>query len=162
MALINCPECGREISDQAKNCVHCGYPIFLINGKIVNPDYVLTAKGKSHDLTYIVEIIQSAVYMDEPKRRYLERKVYETGDISIYAARKIVDGIIKTGKVPKDVDPELGKLSKYVKPAVLRCPKCGSTAVTTGNRGFSVVSGFIGSGKTVNRCGICGFAWKPR
>ena len=25
--LIKCPECGRDISDQAKNCPHCGYPI---------------------------------------------------------------------------------------------------------------------------------------
>lgn len=27
MALINCPECGKEISSQANNCPHCGYPI---------------------------------------------------------------------------------------------------------------------------------------
>lgn len=24
MAMINCPECGKEISDKAKKCVHCG------------------------------------------------------------------------------------------------------------------------------------------
>ena len=27
MALIKCPECNKEISDQAKWCVHCGYPL---------------------------------------------------------------------------------------------------------------------------------------
>ncbi len=27
MALINCPECGKEISDQAESCPNCGYPI---------------------------------------------------------------------------------------------------------------------------------------
>lgn len=27
MALINCSECGKEISDKAKNCPHCGAPI---------------------------------------------------------------------------------------------------------------------------------------
>ena len=27
MALVNCPECGREISDKAKQCPHCAYPI---------------------------------------------------------------------------------------------------------------------------------------
>lgn len=27
MALIKCPECGRDISDKAKACIHCGYPI---------------------------------------------------------------------------------------------------------------------------------------
>lgn len=27
MALINCPECGKEISDRAGECPHCGYPL---------------------------------------------------------------------------------------------------------------------------------------
>ena len=26
MALIKCPECGKEISDQSEVCVHCGFP----------------------------------------------------------------------------------------------------------------------------------------
>lgn len=28
MALINCPECGKEVSDKAKVCINCGYPIY--------------------------------------------------------------------------------------------------------------------------------------
>lgn len=27
MALINCPECRKQISNQASACPHCGYPI---------------------------------------------------------------------------------------------------------------------------------------
>lgn len=27
MALINCPECNKEISDKVKSCPHCGYPL---------------------------------------------------------------------------------------------------------------------------------------
>lgn len=27
MALIKCPECGKEISDKSKVCIHCGYPM---------------------------------------------------------------------------------------------------------------------------------------
>ena len=30
MALIKCPECGKEISDKAKICIGCGYPIELL------------------------------------------------------------------------------------------------------------------------------------
>ena len=26
MALINCPECSKEVSDMAEHCIHCGYP----------------------------------------------------------------------------------------------------------------------------------------
>lgn len=28
MALINCPECGKEISDTSKTCIHCGYILY--------------------------------------------------------------------------------------------------------------------------------------
>lgn len=27
MALIKCPECGKEISDKAESCIYCGYPL---------------------------------------------------------------------------------------------------------------------------------------
>lgn len=30
MAMIQCPECGKEISDQAQTCPHCGNPIHPI------------------------------------------------------------------------------------------------------------------------------------
>ena len=43
----------------------------------------------------------------------------------------------------------------------VHCPKCGSTQITTGQRGYSLFSGFLGSNKTVNRCANCGYSWKP-
>jgi hypothetical protein len=27
MAMINCPECGKEISSEAKICLNCGCPL---------------------------------------------------------------------------------------------------------------------------------------
>ena len=27
MAMIKCPECGRDVSDKAEKCIHCGYPL---------------------------------------------------------------------------------------------------------------------------------------
>lgn len=44
---------------------------------------------------------------------------------------------------------------------VVKCPKCGSTNITAGQRGYSLLTGFIGSGSTVNRCAKCGYKWKP-
>lgn len=43
MALVKCPECGKEISDTSKRCPHCGYrekkkinkKVFLIGGIII-------------------------------------------------------------------------------------------------------------------------------
>ena len=41
MALIKCPECGREISSMAESCPHCGYPIHKSqsseNSSVANP-----------------------------------------------------------------------------------------------------------------------------
>ena len=42
-----------------------------------------------------------------------------------------------------------------------RCPKCGSTSITAGQKGYSFWTGFLGSNKTVNRCYNCGHTWKP-
>ena len=44
---------------------------------------------------------------------------------------------------------------------VIRCPKCKSTAITTGARGVNNFWGLLGASKTVNRCGNCGYTWKP-
>lgn len=40
MSLISCPECGKEISDKAENCIHCGYPISKSEEKKVISDCI--------------------------------------------------------------------------------------------------------------------------
>ena len=41
------------------------------------------------------------------------------------------------------------------------CSKCGSTAIATVNRGYSLTWGFLGSGQPVNVCQMCGYKFKP-
>ena len=36
MAIIKCPECGKEISNMAKNCPNCGCPIKMEEIKNLN------------------------------------------------------------------------------------------------------------------------------
>ena len=52
--------------------------------------------------------------------------------------------------------------SPNINRSVLTCPKCGSENIAIGARGYRLWSGLIGSGKTVNRCGSCGYVWEPR
>ena len=33
MALINCPECNKQISNKASNCPYCGFPLSLLNSE---------------------------------------------------------------------------------------------------------------------------------
>jgi predicted amidophosphoribosyltransferase len=48
MALINCPECGKEISDQAAICIQCGHPIAAKNAAISPSAPKPVDKRKSH------------------------------------------------------------------------------------------------------------------
>ena len=41
-----------------------------------------------------------------------------------------------------------------------RCPKCGSTSIATVNKGYSLLTGFLGSGNPMNVCQSCGHKWK--
>lgn len=43
MALIICPECGKEVSNQSDKCVHCGYPIHINKTKQENRSFGLNS-----------------------------------------------------------------------------------------------------------------------
>lgn len=49
MALITCPECGRQVSTAASTCPHCGYPLSSAIGavNITTPAYI---EGKRQGL----------------------------------------------------------------------------------------------------------------
>ena len=75
--------------------------------------------------------------------------------------------LIKEFKAPpKDAngncDAAKKELRKYVpdafappKESPIRCPRCGSTEYTLMNRGFSIWTGFLGSGKAKRVCNRC-------
>ena len=50
--------------------------------------------------------------------------------------------------------------NEYSKKGIPTCPKCASPSIATINRGYSIIWGFIGSGKPVNVCQNCGYKWK--
>lgn len=39
MALIKCPECGKDVSDKAPACIHCGYPFGQKESTLYNVVY---------------------------------------------------------------------------------------------------------------------------
>ena len=43
----------------------------------------------------------------------------------------------------------------------VHCPKCKCKDIGVVNRGYSILTGFIGSGKVMNVCKKCGYKWKP-
>lgn len=60
MALIKCPECSKEVSDKAANCIHCGYPI----GDMLKKEekkMICILNGEEVDLHELVEYGTSTV-----------------------------------------------------------------------------------------------------
>lgn len=266
MSLIKCPECNKEISDKAKQCIHCGYPLSEFS-KDFNTIYnikmdvdslkddilnLATARVQSKELSTEATIklypsISEKIFKirqlnTESTEDIIARIVYDSLKImEIYTSWKstklfyeLVDfqklsydtykfladeygkRCIRCNELggfpiinwfpiyqlvtyaPSDIsdklkeqmgerqynillqwhynnpskttyESELATMPRFssqkILPAstnTLRCPKCGSTSVTTTTRGYSIMFGFLGSGKVINLCGKCGYKWKPK
>lgn len=157
MALICCPECGREISSKSKQCVHCGYPIDEENQQKDKNIYVCTIGGKEFDFEYMAHSIMSDDYQNPQYQFALCRAVSEyVGTISLSDAGVIVRHIRENGRPPETFEGTARQPFQVV------CPRCGGTQITTSARGVNGFWGFIGASKTVNRCANCGKTWEPK
>lgn len=139
MALIECPECGRDISDKAEACIHCGYPLS-------DKDRISLNMIPEFDYSTPCPICSNTNYEYDDKTGYISCK--QCGCVVKENSQKHIKYI-----------EQQNKLKQYNN--IPKCPKCESTAITAGQRGYSLLTGFLGSGKIVNRCANCGYKWKP-
>ena len=148
MSLINCPECGKEISDKSANCIHCGYPLNTNNN-------ICSINGTDYDLTeYIEELRNDPSKVSSFEFGFKLAKYVRT--INKDESEELLNIMLTTNKVPKSFN------SHHTSALLPHCPRCGSTSISTGSRGWKWTTGFIGSGKTVNRCANCGHIWEPK
>lgn len=271
MALIKCPECGKEISSKSKHCIHCGFPLEELEKESSSLDskecdiytappitekYVVIMTDTGINKTRIIEeledtcnyssvqaikiinslpqsIIETVSYdtakqvkdifseigayvslkiekcnilieveADSPKYQYYGIKVLnienatQTAKNLLINARQLNQSItyieykdiiasglplskaesfvecLKKGNILcaifKDTfnesinTPMVEFIDKHsIQDDLVHCPHCGSTQITSGQRGFSFWTGFIGASKTVNRCAKCGYHWTP-
>ena len=68
MALIKCPECGKEISDKSKQCIHCGFPLPTVEKEV--PDGFCLIDGIPRDFREALSKIDDYPNMtsDEQKK----------------------------------------------------------------------------------------------
>jgi hypothetical protein len=173
MALIQCPECGGNVSDKSEVCIHCGFPI-----------------QKSIEANTLYDVIFQCIgwgsQAERSTRIFLEYACGESAH-DIHCALNTCGSILLHGIKHENIDYVRARLAAarctvefvesgndYVNPCndklrelaekdstPVMCPICHSTQVITGQRGFSLVTGFIGSSSTMNRCAKCGHSWKP-
>lgn len=147
MALIKCPECGKEISDKSRTCIHCGYPF--------ESDNIIKINGTEYSTELFKKLLENTELKNQIE---VMQFLIANTDCEFQTAKATVNKIVETKKIPQVLTLQPKPKEDLNK---VKCPKCGSTNITAGQRGYSLVWGFAGSGSTVNRCANCGHKWKP-
>ena len=173
MALMVCPECGERISDKCKQCIHCGYPLNSDCLGETSHDIKLYDKPNCFlaktilEKNYDVRKGDGYTLLDKPGTVILhgieESNIAYLKDQFLFCGYEM--NFVEANSENKNpINSKLNefRIEKMKELEPLKCPRCGSTAITTGQRGFSLFTGFIGSNKTVNRCGKCGYSWQPK
>lgn len=162
--LIKCPECGKEISDKAPQCIHCGFPISSNTPtQNINSDYC-SINGTPVNLKQIIDSIscvENRKQFDSFKKQV--NKYVSLNDSNSAALFMIIikHGIPESFYNGDNFSNSKYNISKRKFGNVPICPKCGSTSVATTNKGYSLLTGFLGSGKAINICQSCGYKFKP-
>jgi len=88
MSLIKCPECGKEISDKALQCIHCGFPIDNKTETTTDKseDFVMVGEVE-YDISGVIKLIKKGDKIGAIK------KMHEITNVGFVEARKIVDKI---------------------------------------------------------------------
>ena len=61
MSLINCAECGKEISDKAKSCPNCGFPLKKKGGGFAVASLVLGIIACVYSVAGMTSLVQSGI-----------------------------------------------------------------------------------------------------
>lgn len=160
MALIKCPECGKEISSKSKACIHCGYPISedyeLL--QIANQQEELENQIPNFDHDKICPVCKAQMFEYEKDRGVVACQVcgyvIATNE---YIATKWRE------KRKQEIDNKDNSTPSPSTPQP-HCPTCGSTNVKRISAASKVAGAyafglFSKTAKSQFKCGDCGYKW---
>ena len=144
-----CPRCGKwwdYADDEDHMCKNCHYKV-MTKTEFSAKDYMNAYNTSPEALRQFKQNLREKYTVNSPQ---FDKQLYED---------------LLTKEYKDSLEREATELRRQQEIALnknkIHCPKCNSTNVTTGQRGYSFWTGFLGSSKTVNRCGNCGYKWKP-
>lgn len=160
--LIQCPECGKQISDKADSCPNCGCPV-----NKMNYDNYCSINDVKYDLTDAINVLSKVDNKDTDVHPLfvIEEMIRNKTSLERESAKKLALIILKTNKIPPDFN---GKIDTYkttqAQLNIPKCPTCGSTNIEEIGgleRVASVVVWGLSS-KKINKtfkCKNCGYTW---
>lgn len=161
MALIKCPECGKEISDKAIACIHCGCPINNEKYKIILLGYntdtsamaaLNTVLGLNLDYENVMNILNNLPY------KIAEYDTQEEMEKYVQELQSIQWGLEIRAESPD------GKNLYVDNSNQIKCPSCGAKNViriSTMSKVASVALFGLFSNKRTRtfHCNNCGYEW---
>lgn len=134
MALIACPECGKQISDTTHSCPHCGYRLFIDTSTSPQPNLSPTPIGEVQSNTGagIGIIILGIFCLFLALFGFLI--FFPIGIVVLGLSIVIIcSGAQKISGLQDAYCPHCGKLSKISKSAEnFKCPTCKKRSVRDG------------------------------
>ncbi len=166
MSLISCPECQKQVSDKAKSCPNCGYPIELITPPIpteemciycgsnnpIGSDYCDSCGMRLTDYTPMVQKNSSSLPIidDNDQLQIIQEK-------QLHIQEQLLEHEIE------------------IHNSQAKCPRCGSISLSGNKKGFGIgkavvgasfigafglIAGNINSKKLIITCMNCGHRFK--
>ena len=139
MALISCPECGKEISNRAKYCIYCGFPLDELQNKsnqnavvdsVNRTSNVCKIDGIEYDLTEVKNDLLSLPegkltdQTDKDKLHIILKKmVHSINGFSIFAAIMLASEIRETKTVPSSFNAEQYAAKFKQDDGLIHCPR---------------------------------------
>ena len=104
MALIKCPECGKEVSDKAEICIHCGYPLarFKDMTEELKQNTNLKIVPIHNSVTYKIELIDlkdKKAKVQGILKKHCQMDAYKAFDIFKNLPQIVYSGSSKTNAV---------------------------------------------------------------
>lgn len=175
MALIICPECGKEISNKAKYCIHCGYPLDelkeetsnIINDK--NNLYSVKLINYGSQKVKVIAVVREITGLRLPEAKAVVDNLsfIKTG-ICLEEANSIKNQLEELGAVLSIVICDTNKIisisPKTNAVPIPTCPTCGSTNIekisAAKKVGGSLLFGIFSSDiRNSMHCKDCGYKW---
>ncbi|MBR4003151.1 MAG: ribosomal protein L7/L12 [Clostridia bacterium] len=120
MALIKCPECGKEISDKSPACIHCGFPLDTTTTKEEPTNAnIVKIGGVDYDLTEVIELINK-----NEKIKAIKILREKTG-LGLADAKDVADNLEQKTNPTTGFTPKYSTVSADIKATLITCKACG-------------------------------------
>ena len=158
MALILCEDCGKEISDRAGACPHCGCPVEPREAEIdaeskLTVDEILRKNGFNEYLA----IKEVALVYEVSKKDAKEMIKDEVKDKKYTFSERMRTSLEVAGQKQKAVyeqqrnekregkQAEKERIAQMDRDGVAYCPKCKSTSLSAHKKGFGIGKAVVGA-----------------